>query len=188
MIWNLVLRDQTQRKIVVFDEVWRLLDSPSSARLIAELYRTSRKYRCSILSISQSVEDFTGSSIAPALVNNSATVYLLKHRRGHELVAEQFRLNEREVSVFRSLEMRRGEYTEALILYGQHHFLGRIVLTPLEYWIATTHPADLAAEQRLKDLRPDLSRWQVLSELARRFPQGADAAPRPATREVRHVA
>jgi hypothetical protein len=66
--------------------------------------------------------------------------------------------------------------------------LGRIVLTPLEYWIATTHPADLAAEQRLKAQRPDLSRWQVLSELARQFPQGADAAPRPVTEAVRHVA
>ena len=189
MIWNLVMQDQTERKIVVFDEVWRFLDSPSSARLIAELYRTSRKYRCSILSISQSVEDFTESSIAPALVNNSATVYLLKHRRGHELVAEQFRLNEREVSVFRSLEMRRGEYTEALVLYGTNHFLGRVVLTPLEYWIATTHPADLAAEQRMSARMQGASRWRVLSELARAFPHGADAAQAVLPiEEVRHAA
>jgi len=189
MIWNLVMRDQTSRKIVVFDEVWRLLDSPSSARLLAELYRTSRKYRCSILSISQSVEDFTASSIASALINNSATVYLLKHRRGHDLVADQFRLNEREVSVFRSLEMRRGEYTEALVLYGDHHFLARVVLTPLEYWIATTHPADLAAEARMQERMPGASRVQVLSALARELPHGAEAASMTNDREAaRHVA
>src|SRR4029077_2226932 len=88
IIWNLVMRDNTEAKVVVFDEVWRLLESPASAQLIAELYRTSRKYRCSILTISQSVEDFTGSSIAAALINNSATVYLLKHRLGHEAVVE----------------------------------------------------------------------------------------------------
>jgi conjugal transfer ATP-binding protein TraC len=183
MIWNLVMRDQTERKIVVFDEVWRLLESPSSARLIAELYRTSRKYRCSILTISQSVEDFTSSAIAPALVNNSATVYLLKQRLGHELVGKQFHLNEREQDIFRALEMRRGEYTEALILYGQHHFLARVVLSPLEYWIATTHPADLAAERSLAARNPSWSRLRLIAELAARFPQGA----RNDEKEVAHA-
>jgi hypothetical protein len=175
IIWNLVMREPTARKIVVFDEVWRLLEAPSSARLIAELYRTSRKYRASILTISQSVEDFTASPIATALTNNSATVYLLKHRRGHELVAEQFHLNPREEHVFRSLEMRRGEFTEALILHGEHHFLARIVLSPLEYWIATSHPADHQLEKELWSEQPHLSRMDVLRILAARFPRGASA-------------
>jgi conjugal transfer ATP-binding protein TraC len=175
MIWNLVLRDPTERKMVVFDEVWRLLESPASARLVAELYRTSRKYRCSILTISQSVEDFTGSPIASALVGNSATVYLLRHRRGHEVLAREFRLNAQELEVFRSLEMRRGEYSEVLVLHGSHHFLGRVVLSPLEYWIATTHPADLARERQVAEAHPDLSRLGVLRLLAEEHPKGAAA-------------
>src|SRR5262249_49171206 len=137
IIWNLVMKDRTTRKIVVFDEVWRLLESPSSARLVAELYRTSRKYRASILTISQAAEDSTSPAIAAAPTNTSATVYLLRPRRGHEVVARQFHLNEREVEVFRGLEMRRGEFTEALVLHDEHHFLARVVLSPLEYWIAT---------------------------------------------------
>ena len=176
IIWNLVMRDPTARKIVVFDEVWRLLEAPSSARLIAELYRTSRKYRASILTISQSVEDFTSSTIATALTNNSATVYLLKHRRGHEIVAQQFHLNSREEQVFRGLEMRRGEYTEALVLHGDHHFLARIVLSPLEYWIATSHGPDHELERRLAAEQPHLSRLDLLRLLAARFPHGAGGA------------
>lgn len=189
IIWNLVLRDPTERKIVVFDEVWRLLESPASAQVIAELYRTSRKYRCSILTISQSVEDFTSSPIASALTQNSATVYLLRHRRGHELVTAQFRLNAREEHVFQSLEMRRGEYTEALVLHGEHHFLARVVLSPLEYWIATTHPADLALEAEVKRRRPGLSRLALLDTLAGEYPRGADAsAAAPSDRDAEEEA
>jgi hypothetical protein len=173
IIWDLVMRDPVERKMVVFDEVWRLLEAPSSAQLIAELYRTSRKYRCSILTLSQSVEDFTSSTVAGALVNNSATVYLLRHRRGREVIARTFNLNPREEFVFGGLEMRRGEYTEALVLHGEHHFLARIVLSPLEYWIATTHPADLELERGFRARHPELSDLQVLTELARRHPRGA---------------
>ena len=176
VIWNLVMRDPTAQKIVVFDEVWRLLDAPSSSQLIAELYRTSRKYRCSILTISQSVEDFTSSKIASALTQNSATAYLLKHQRCHDVVAAQFRLNDRERQVFQSLEMRRGEYTEALLLHGNQHLLIRIVLSPMEYWMATTHPPDLEAERRLSAEHPHRSRLELLRLLAERYPRGAQTA------------
>lgn len=182
LIWNLVMSSQRPRKIVVFDEVWRLLESPSSSKVVAELYRTSRKYGCSILTISQSVEDFTLSPIAPALVQNSATVYLLKHRRGHPQVAQQFRLNLRERHVFEHLEMRRGEYTELLVLHGDHHFLGRVVLTPLEYWIATTHKPDRDAEETFMTKYPHASRLELLHELARRYPRGVEDATHEAVK------
>ena len=173
VIWNLVMRDPSARKVVVFDEVWRFLELPSSARLVAELYRTSRKYAASILTISQAVADFTGSSIATALTNNSATVYLLKHHRGHDTAADLFHLNAREQHIFRELEMRRGQFTEVLVLHGDHHFLGRVVLSPLEYWIATTHRKDLKVERDLQQSQPHLSRLDLLRLLAARYPTGA---------------
>jgi hypothetical protein len=173
LIWNVVMRDQTERKLVVFDEVWRFFETPASAKLIGELYRTSRKYKTSILTLSQSVQDFTSSSIAAALMNNSAAAYLLKHERAHEEIARELHLNERELAIFQHLEMRRGHYTEALICHGKHHFLSRIVLTPLEYWIATTHPADLALERACGAQHPELSRLAILSKLAELYPHGA---------------
>jgi hypothetical protein len=178
IIWNLVTRDRAEQKIVVFDEVWSLLTNPTAAELLEELYRTSRKYRCSILSISQSVDDFTRSPIAQALVNNSATTYLLRHRAGHEVIAQTFHLNDRETYVFEGLEMRRGEYSEILVLAGrQHHFLARVVLTPLEYWIATTHPADSAVLADLERRSPHLSLLDRLLLCARAYPRGATEQP-----------
>ena len=188
IIWNLVTRDPSEKKIVVFDEVWSLLEGKSSGQLLEELYRTSRKYRCAILAISQSVEDFTKSSIAPALVQNSATNYLLRHRAGHEVIAEHFHLNEREAGQFEGLEMRRGEYSEIMVLAGrEHHFVARVVLTPLEYWIATTHPADRAALDGLRAEMPHLTLLDALRLAAERWPQGAAesfARQAPATSEA----
>jgi len=165
IIWNLVARDRRERKVVVFDECWKHLQTPAAAQLIAELYRTSRKYACSILTISQSVDDFVSSPIAPALTQNSHTVHLLRHQLGHDLVARTFRLNPREAHLFGSLEMRRGEYSEALVLHGDHHFLARIVLSPLEYWIATTHQPDLKLELTMRERHPRLSRLELLELL-----------------------
>lgn len=177
MIWNHVTRDRDP-KMVVFDEVWRLLESPASARLIAELYRTSRKYCCSMLTLSQAVEDFTASTIAPALVQNSGTVYLLRHAVGHDDIAKIFQLNARELELFESIEMVRGRYTEALVLHGKdHHAFVRIALTPLEYWLATTHPPDLVLEQQTQRQHPSMSPIQVVEYLATAHPLGAEGRP-----------
>ena len=176
IIWNLVMRDRTEAKMIVFDEVWQLLSSPSSARIIEELYRTARKYRASILTISQSVDDFAGSSIASALMGNSATTYLLRHGRNHEQIGKQFQLNERELYHFQRLEMRRYEFTEILVLHGQQHFVGRVVLSPLEYWMTTSDPSDIALEQAIKEQYPNRSLFARLCVLSEKYPKGAAKA------------
>lgn len=177
IIWNLLTRDRVAKKIVVFDEVWTLLSSPASARLLEELYRTSRKYRTSILSISQSVKDLTDSTVAEALVNNSASAYLLRHAKGHDEIGDTFHLNGRERALFEGLESRHGEYSEALVLSGSRHFLGRVVLTALEYWIATTHPADIGALRAMRAAHPQLDLLDLLQRCAQTMPLGAAQAP-----------
>jgi hypothetical protein len=174
LIWQVVMRDRTTRKLVVFDEVWKFFETPTTAKLIGELYRTSRKYKAAVVTISQSMQDFAASPIAAALMNNAATAYLLRHERAHEEIAREFHLNDRELAIFRGLEMRRGHYTEAFVRRGQkHHFLARVVLTPLEYWISTTHPPDLLLEEQYRARHPELSRLELLTRLAARYPHGA---------------
>jgi hypothetical protein len=172
IIWNLVMRDRSERKVVVFDEVWTLLDDPASVRLLAELYRTARKYHASIVAISQSVEDLTKSDVATALVQNSHTRYLLKHEIGHAEVARVFGLNERELEVFRGLEKRHGEYSEVLVCAGARRTVARVVLTPLEYWMATTDPRDLAALGALSRRLAGASQAEILEVCASRWPRG----------------
>ncbi len=178
VIWNLVRSQEAAKKVVVFDEVWTLLSDPHSQKLLETLYRTSRKHACSVLSISQSVSDFTNCPIAPALVQNAASAYLLRHRSGHKDIAEVFHLNDREQYVFERLEMRRGEFSEILILAGrEHHVVARVTLTPLEYWIATTHPADTRYLAQIRADNPQHSLLESLRLCADTHPRGVSATP-----------
>src|SRR5262249_28309316 len=54
-----------QPSIVVLDEAWALLDSKILAVQVVELFRTARKRQASVWGISQTVEDFVGTSTTP---------------------------------------------------------------------------------------------------------------------------
>src|SRR6266446_164957 len=51
--------------ITVLDECWSLLDSPTLAPEVVQLFRTARKRNSSVWGISQTVEDFVGSEFQP---------------------------------------------------------------------------------------------------------------------------
>src|SRR5260370_1681619 len=54
-----------QPSITVLDECWFLLDSPTLAPEVVQLFRTARKRNSSVWGISQTVEDFVGSEFQP---------------------------------------------------------------------------------------------------------------------------
>ena len=54
-----------QPSIVVLDECWALLDSPVLADCVVQLFRTARKRGASVWGISQTLEDFVGTTQRP---------------------------------------------------------------------------------------------------------------------------
>jgi len=54
-----------QPSITVLDECWSLLDSPTLAPEVVQLFRTARKRNSSVWGISQTVEDFVGTEFQP---------------------------------------------------------------------------------------------------------------------------
>ncbi len=54
-----------QPSITVLDECWSLLDSPTLAPEVVQLFRTARKRNGSVWGISQTVEDFVGTEFQP---------------------------------------------------------------------------------------------------------------------------
>ena len=53
--------------ITVLDECWSLLDSPVLAPEVVQLFRTARKRNSSVWGISQTLEDFVGTTHQPRL-------------------------------------------------------------------------------------------------------------------------
>lgn len=170
LIWSVCQNEPGRRKLIVFDEVWSLLGNEIGGRLISELYRTLRKYGAGIISVSQSLKDFESTPQSRGILANVGTVFVLKQSGAvnNELVRQALNLSEREARIILEMGQVKGEYADVLVT-GEMSFVARVAPTPLEYWLASTDPADRAELAR----RPENeSLWQAVERLAHKWPKG----------------
>ncbi len=162
-----------RKKILVLDECWHLLKKTQGVDLIELFFRTMRKMNGAVLAISQNPEDFLSSEIAGVMANNAHVKYILRLKKGHEELGD-FGFNENQVRAVRELEVKPGRYSEIFILFDQRSVLAKLEPSPLEYWIATTDPTDLAEEKRLRSEYPSDSNLAALERLAKKYPNGVN--------------
>jgi hypothetical protein len=177
-VWAMIARPRKGLAWVIYDETWKLLSDPTAARLQEELYRTARKLNAGVISVTQRLDDFLASPSAQAVVANAENTFLLGHTSHHEAVAKLLGLNPRELALFKSLETRKGFFSEVLFKPSEGSVDAPAVLRyyagPLDYWQNTTDPVDRALEQEvLRATHGD--RASALRELATRYPNGAVA-------------
>ena len=178
-----------QPSITVLDECWSLLDSPTLAPEIAQLFRTARKRNSSVWGISQTLEDFVGTEFqprehGPGILKNATTKIIGQQPGDVTPLVNHLALNPvalKEIKLFNA--PRKGQYAEALLVLGEKADTTqtiRIVPTPVDYWVCTTFPRERWYRTwflRRNGERPLLERYQ---ELARKYPQGlADVTPLP---------
>lgn len=177
-IWREVQRDRSVKKVLILDECWRLLDS--GAEFIGEVYRTFRKYRASCIGISQNLDDFAKSKVANAILPNSSVKWILIQRGAdHGRLKEVLELNDNELAQIQSLRQERGVFSEAFLIAGDERAVVRIDAHPLEYWLATTDPVDLAKIEEVTRAKPDLPPMELMREMARTYPAGVSAGAVP---------
>ena len=178
-----------QPSITVLDECWALLDSPSLAPEVVQLFRTARKRYGSVWGISQTPEDFVGTETkprehGPGILKNATTKIIGQQPGDTSVLVKHLSLNPaaiREVKEFSTPQ--KGQSARALLVLGEKSETTQticLVPTALDYWICTTFPRErryrawFLSEHRG---RPLLECYQ---ELARKFPRGlADLAPLP---------
>ena len=177
LIWREVQRDRTSAKIVVFDECWRLLESEAGSRFIGEVFRTFRKYRASAIAISQTLDDFSKSKVSSAILPNASVKWLLKQTGGNiESIKSTLLLNDREARLVESITSVKGYFSEAFLIAGDNKHVVAIESTPLEYWLATTDPADIKALERERAENPSHGDREILIKLSEKYPRGASAS------------
>lgn len=133
------VKSNTQKRLLVIDEAWLLLEHEESARFIAGLVRRARKYYLGVSIISQQANDFLQNTYGQAIASQSALRILMRQDtttiRG---VAQEFRLSEYEQKFLLTCE--RGE---ALIIADQHHVAVKVTASENEHPLITTDPAEL---------------------------------------------
>lgn len=174
LIWREVQKDRTQMKVTVFDECWKLLESPEGADFIGGVFRTYRKYRASAVAISQTIDDFAKSSVAPAIMANSSVKWLLRQKGAEpDSLKRALQLNDREMELINGLHSEKGKYSDAFLMAEDRRQLVRIESTPLEYWLVTTDPKDLSLMKEESARNPSLTGLDLLKHLAVKAPLGA---------------
>ncbi|MFN3454285.1 MAG: VirB4 family type IV secretion system protein [Pseudobdellovibrio sp.] len=165
-----VEQDKLNKKRIILDEAWQLLKSNAAAGFMEYCARTLRKTGSGITFITQGVEEIVESPIGPAIMNNTATKFILLQRGDSEILRNALKLNNQELNLIYSLEQRKGEFSEGFMIEGDYRQVIRIYPSPFEYWLSTSDASDNRYIQELRD--KGLSLVQAIEEAAKAYPNG----------------
>ena len=135
-----------ERKIFVFDEAWHILKNKELglADLVFTLYRTVRKKKGFVWSLSQSALEFDDEDTRAAIKSNTAKILIMKQNQNTwEDTQRVFGLTDEQMMQIMSLK-KSNEFSE-MYLYNattNKSVILRVKLCPHEYWLYTTSPDD----------------------------------------------
>lgn len=133
------VKSKPQKRILVIDEGWMLLQQEESARFISGLVRRARKYYLGVTIISQQANDFLTQEYGRAIASQSSLRILMKQDTTTiKKVADEFNLSEYEQHFL--LTCDRGE---ALIIADQNHVALKVVASEKEHPLLTTDPKEI---------------------------------------------
>ena len=136
---NNEVKQNPQKRMLVIDEGWILLQEPESARFISGLVRRARKYYLGVTIISQQANDFLNQDYGKAIASQSSLRILMRQDTTTiKKVAEEFHLSAYEQHYL--LTCDRGE---ALIIADQNHVAVKVVASEQEHPLLTTDPREV---------------------------------------------
>lgn len=128
-----------EKRLLIIDEGWILLQYEESARFVAGLVRRARKYYLGVSIISQQANDFLKSEYGRAIASQSALRILMRQDTTTiKGVVSEFNLSEYEQRFLLTCE--RGD---ALLIADQNHVAVKVVAAEKEHPLITTNPAEL---------------------------------------------
>ncbi len=134
-VYNQVKKDP-QKRLLVIDEGWLLLEHEESARFVAGLVRRARKYFLGVNIISQQANDFLNNTYGKAIASQTSLRVLMRQDTTTiKKVVEEFKLSEYEEKFL--LTCDKGE---AIVIADQNHVAIKIIASEREHPLITTDP------------------------------------------------
>lgn len=171
-ILSRIAGEKENKSRIIIDEAWELLKSNAAASFMEFSVRTLRKMGAGsgITFITQGVEEIVASPVGPAILNNTATKFVMLQRGDSQVLCDTLKLNRQELDLVHSLGQRKGEFSEGFMIKGEHRQVVRIYPSPLEYWLSTSDAQD---NLYLESLRHDgLTLMVALEKAAEVYPNG----------------
>ncbi|MEK6974439.1 MAG: ATP-binding protein [Nanoarchaeota archaeon] len=160
------MRSSLERKLLVIDEAWTLLNKAEDASYVFEIVKTSRKFNLALLLITQDAIDLTDSKAGSAILSNSSYTVLFSHKPAAiDSIAKILRLSPYEKDFLLTSSIGNG-----LILLGNEHSELKVIASDKEYSLVTTNPNDFL-NNLSKNYRPvkESNFKKIDLDLERRF-------------------
>lgn len=141
------------KKMLLVDEAWQMLRGGSMADFVEAYARTCRKYGGSLVTATQSLNDYYKSSGAEAALENSDWMLVLQQKP--ETISDfrksqRLDMDDRTETMIRSLKRNANEYSEVFIKGPDVQSVGRLVLDPYSATIFSSSPQTFADIERLQ--------------------------------------
>lgn len=135
-------------KLLLIDEAWSLLASKETQEFIISWYRQLRKFGACAAVCTQSVNDFYLDEGSMAIVENSAHMLLLGQKA--ESIAKvkkegRLSMSEWDFKMLASVHTMQGEYSEIFIRNAFGSGIGRLVESPFNNLLYSSHADDVTA-------------------------------------------
>jgi conjugal transfer ATP-binding protein TraC len=135
--------DRSVPKLTMIDEAWQLLGGGQMGQAIETYARTCRKYGGSLITATQSLNDFYKSEGSLAALENSDWSIVLQQKEEtiNDLAKHQrFEMDHYTESLLRSLKRNGTEYSDVLIKGPETLVVGRLVLDPYSATLYSSSP------------------------------------------------
>jgi type IV secretory pathway VirB4 component len=136
LLWRDLVDGRYSKTLIVFDEVWRFF--AQSRSFLEEMYRTLRKYKAGIVSITQNLADYGDETFAKMLFTNSFTKIFLQNGASAEYLKNTFDLPNSDIQRALSVTSKKPHYSEFFALTPVMSQVFRLYPTEEFYALANT--------------------------------------------------
>ena len=147
--------DRQIPKALLIDEAWQMLRGGSMADFVETYSRTCRKYGASLITATQSLNDYYKSEGSLAALENSDWSVILMQKP--DTISDfqkhgRFDMDPYTESLLRSLKRNGAEYSDILIKGPESMAVGRLVLDKYSATLYSSSPQTFADIEHLIDL------------------------------------
>jgi conjugal transfer ATP-binding protein TraC len=146
--------DRKQKTALIIDEAWDLLQGGGAVGDFIEGFaRRCRKYGGTLITGTQSIEDYYKNSGSMAAINNSDWVCLLAQKPEAIEALKQSKkviMDETKEDLLKSLRMSSKQYSEVMICNADGYFIGRLILDMYSLAIYSSKAEDVARIEQLQ--------------------------------------
>ena len=144
--------DRSRRKALIMDEAWQMLRGGAMAEFVETYARTCRKYGASLITATQSLNDYYKSEGSIAALENSDWFLILQQKPesiSDFMKNDRFEMSASTETLMRSLKRNGVEYSDLMIKGPETLAIGRLVLDPYSATIYSSSPMVFAQIEAL---------------------------------------